>query len=52
MQRVLKGIRSGNFAKEWAREQANRYSFLKKLRQKGLRHPINQTEKRLRPLTP
>ena len=52
MRRVLKGIRSGQFAKEWAREQATGYSFLKKLRKKGLSHPINKTEKRLRPLTP
>ncbi len=52
MQRILRGIRSGRFAAEWAREQADGYPNLKRLRREAFRHPLNRTEKKVRPLTP
>ena len=52
MRRILLGIRNGQFATEWAQEQANGYAYLKKLRRQGFRHPINRTEKKLALLRP
>ena len=47
MRQVLRGIRKGDFAKEWSREQAQGYPQLKKLKKKAHQHPINRTEKKL-----
>ena len=52
MREVLRNIRNGKFAEEWAREQASGYATLKRLRREAFRHPLNQTEKKVRPLTP
>ena len=51
MRQVLRGIRKGDFAKEWSREQAQGYPQLKKLKKKAHQHPINRTEKKLAPLS-
>ena len=50
MRQILKKIRSGDFAKEWAREQEQGYRKLKKLKRKASQHPINKTEKRVAPI--
>ena len=51
MKQVLRGIRSGDFAKEWAKEQAQGYAQLKKLKKKVNQHPLNKTEKKVAPLS-
>ena len=52
MKDTLRDIRNGRFAEEWAREQADGYPNLKRLRRQAHRHPLNRTEKNIRPLTP
>ena len=51
MRRVIRGIRNGSFAKEWAREQASGYSRLKELKQRAAQHPINQAELKVQALS-
>ena len=52
MKDTLRDIRNGRFAEEWAREQADGYPNLKRLRRQAFRHPLNRVEKNIRPLTP
>ena len=52
MKDTLRDIRNGRFAEEWAREQADGYPNLKRLRRQAHRHPLNRIEKNIRPLTP
>ena len=51
MENVLQAIRNGTFAKEWAEEQAGDYPVLKKLKLKAKKHAINQTERKVAPLS-
>ena len=51
MRKVLRGIRNGEFSKEWAQEQARGYPQLDKLKKKVHKHPINKTEKKVAPLS-
>ena len=44
MTRVIRDIRNGSFAKEWAGEQASGYARLNELKKKALKHPINRAE--------
>jgi ketol-acid reductoisomerase len=41
----LEYIRSGKFAREWAREEQNHFARFNALREKARRHPINQAER-------
>jgi len=50
MQRTLKKIQSGQFAKEWIQEYQTGLKNYQKLLQQGAKHPIEATGKRLRKL--
>jgi ketol-acid reductoisomerase len=47
MKEVLRSVRSGKFAREWAREQAHGYPNFKKLKKRAAQHPVNKVEKRV-----
>ena len=44
MRRVVRGIRDGSFAKEWAREQGSNYATFKMLKRRAKKHAINDAE--------
>jgi ketol-acid reductoisomerase len=48
MQSVLREIRSGQFAAEWAEEQQRGYPRFQALKQQATSHPITQAEKTVR----
>ena len=48
MARMLREIRRGQFAREWAAEQEGDYPVFERLRDKALAHPLNQAEARLK----
>lgn len=52
MQRALKNIQSGKFAKEWIKESDTGLKEFKKRRKEGEQHPIEKVGKRLRNLMP
>lgn len=52
MQRALKNIQSGKFAKEWIAEADSGGARFKALRKEGETHPIEKVGKRLRNLMP
>ena len=52
MQRALKNIQSGKFAKEWIEESDTGLKEFKKRRKEGEKHPIEKVGKRLRNLMP
>jgi len=52
MQRALKNIQSGKFAKEWIAEADSGGARFKALRKEGEAHPIEKVGKRLRNLMP
>lgn len=52
MQRALKNIQSGKFAKAWIEESASGGKNFKALRKEGENHPIEKVGKRLRGLMP
>lgn len=45
---ALQSIRSGEFAREWAKEEQQGYPEFNRLREKALQHPLNEVEKSLR----
>ncbi len=47
--RILEGIRNGDFAREWTREQQQGMPRLKELKAEALSHPLNEVERRLKP---
>jgi ketol-acid reductoisomerase len=51
MTRVIRNIRNGSFAKEWAAEQASGYGRLNELKKKALKHPINRAELKVQALS-
>jgi ketol-acid reductoisomerase len=50
MREVIRDIRNGKFAKEWAQEQASGYATYKKLKQRARKHPVNKTELKVQAL--
>lgn len=50
MEKTLERIRSGEFAREWAREQVEGYPNLRRLRTEALAHPLNKTDAEVRRL--
>ena len=52
MQRALKNIQSGKFAKEWIKESDDGGTNFKQLRKEGSQHQIEKVGKRLRNLMP
>jgi ketol-acid reductoisomerase len=52
MQKALKEIQSGKFAREWVKEYEGGYKTYKKLLADGEKHPIEKTGARLRGLMP
>ncbi len=52
MQKALKEIQSGKFAKEWVAEYENGYPEYNRLLKEGANHPIEKTGARLRGLMP
>lgn len=52
MQKALKEIQSGKFAKEWVAEYENGYPEYNRLLKEGADHPIEKTGARLRGLMP
>ncbi|MAE67235.1 MAG: hypothetical protein CMJ18_23485, partial [Phycisphaeraceae bacterium] len=51
MRGVIRDIRNGKFAGEWAAEQASGYATFKKLQKRALQHPINKAELKVRPVS-
>ena len=51
MREVFRGIRNGDFAKEWAAEQASGYKKFKKLQKSALKHPINKAELKVKAIS-
>jgi ketol-acid reductoisomerase len=47
---VIRDIRNGKFAKEWAQEQASGYSSFNKLKKQAVKHPVNKTELKVKAL--
>jgi ketol-acid reductoisomerase len=47
MKEVLRSVRSGKFAREWAQEQARGYPHFKELKKRAAQHPVNKVEKRV-----
>lgn len=52
MERALKNIQNGKFAKEWIQENEEGQKNFKALRKEGEQHPIEKVGKRLRNLMP
>lgn len=52
MQKILKDIQDGKFAREWVREAGNGYPNYKAFQVESTRHPIEKTGQRLRSLMP
>jgi len=52
MQKALKDIQSGKFAKEWIKETETGYKTFNKLLKDGEKHPIEKTGAKLRSLMP
>lgn len=52
MERILKDIQSGKFAREWVREAETGYKNYKNFQKESVRHPIEKTGTRLRSLMP
>ena len=50
MRQSLEYIRSGEFAKEWTREQLTGYPRFARLREEALQHPINEADRTVRGL--
>jgi ketol-acid reductoisomerase len=44
---VLEAIRNGDFAREWAKEQAQGKPTLSRLKREALEHPLNEIERKL-----
>lgn len=51
IRKALRGIRNGDFAREWAHEQEQGYPNLKRLMQQAEQHPITKAEKKVQALT-
>ena len=51
MREILKSIKNGEFAAEWALEQGRGYPNLTKLARKAAEHPITKAEKRVQKLS-
>ena len=51
IRKALQGIRNGNFAREWAREQEAGYPQLTRLLQQAEEHPIIKTERKVQAIT-
>jgi len=47
---VIRDIRNGKFAKEWAQEQSSGYSRFNKLKKRAGKHPVNRTELKVKAL--
>lgn len=50
MERAMAGIRDGQFAEEWRREQASGYPLFRELRARADAHPLNEAERAMRRL--
>jgi ketol-acid reductoisomerase len=52
MQKILKEIQSGKFAREWIKESEEGRANFNALREAGAKHPIEEVGKRLRGMMP
>jgi ketol-acid reductoisomerase len=52
MQKILKDIQEGKFAREWVREASRGYPKYKEFQKESVKHPIEKTGERLRSLMP
>jgi len=52
MQKILKEIQSGKFAREWIAESESGRAKFNDLRKAGAEHPIEEVGKRLRSMMP
>ena len=52
MQKILKDVQSGKFAREWVREYQAGLPNYKRLLRAGANHPVEKTGRRLRDLMP
>ena len=52
MQKILKEIQSGKFAREWIKESETGRANFQALRDAGAKHPIEEVGKRLRGMMP
>ena len=50
LEKVLTGIRQGDFSREWEAEREKGYPVFNKLKKEALEHPINAVEDRLKTL--
>lgn len=51
LKEILEEIRIGRFAREWAVERTMGYPVFKKLKERALKHPINEAEEEMKRLT-
>ena len=52
MQKILKEIQSGKFAREWIKESEEGRTNFNALREAGAKHPIEEVGQRLRSMMP
>jgi len=50
IRKALRGIRNGDFAREWAREQSQGYPNLQRLMRQAEQHPVTRTERKVQAL--
>ena len=51
IRKAMDGIRSGRFAREWAKEQAAGYPNMTRLAKDAENHPITRTERKVHAIT-
>ena len=51
IRQALVGIRNGDFAREWAREQSRGYPKFKSLAKQAEQHPVNKTETKVKAIS-
>jgi ketol-acid reductoisomerase len=48
IRKIIKEIKDGSFARKWMMERKRGYPVFRKLKERALRHPINEAERRLK----